>query len=133
MSHPVDERSHNSLPNDKMPRLLTLPGEIKNKIWGYCVNNVVQLVHQGDTSAHTPHINGAAIWVPGDDMKLPNPYLGLLLTCKSVYYEVKDLPSSTTEVSWPSCSCYYRCKMLDLVPRLRRMEIRISNLEAPLA
>lgn len=94
------------LTNGEAPQLLTLPGEIKNKIWGYCLNNYVGfLPHEKATKCRKPQLNGADIWHPNGGTLLPNPHVGLLLTCKSIYDEVKDLEGSTALVFCsPDCA-----------------------------
>lgn len=83
------------LTNDEKPYLLTLPGEIKNKIWDYCLDNQVNFHHNEDGLCREAHLDGADIWSPSDEAVLRNPQLGLLLTCRSIYHEVRNMKFST--------------------------------------
>lgn len=72
------------LTNGEKPTLLTLPAEIKNKIWGYSLDNQVDFHHDEEGLCRKAHLDGANIWSPSDEASLGNPHLGLLLTRKSI-------------------------------------------------
>ena len=86
--------------SDKEPHLLNLPGEIKNKIWGYCLANNVVFDHAETNVCLIARVDGVKCWDPRptrlrrDLWRISIPHLGLFLTCKSIYIEVRDLDPS---------------------------------------
>lgn len=91
--------------------LLTLPFEIRHKIWSYALNNELKFCR---TPAHwktrcckhaeAVTVHGSAVWKPGTRGYLPNPHLGLLLTSRPVYFEVQKIPRSTC-LRFPDVKC----------------------------
>ena len=89
-----------SSPSDEPRTLLTLPAEIRRKIWDFALNTEVKFCanHERiyDDTRHDEviSVSNCKIWDPNGTSLLPNPHLGLLLACKTVYNEVKDISIS---------------------------------------
>lgn len=154
------------LSNGAPPHLLTLPGEIRNMIWDYCLNNHVEFLHENGEcrkprlqarpntakpwqhqgrllwlpkvmawaanlfglpgswcSSPLPELNCADldVWRPSGQSLLPNPHVGLLLACKSIHGEVRNLRFSTT-LAFCSPDCAW-----EPVARMRRTCVDMTS------
>jgi hypothetical protein len=91
--------------------LLSLPFEIRHKIWGYALNSEVTFCQKPShwkskccDHSEAVAVNGTPVWRPDARGYLPNPHLGLLLTSRTVYEEVSRIPRSTS-LLFPDLAC----------------------------